>query len=54
LQQLGAILYLSFHGIPDSGGHHRSINSEGLLAVGPKMAKILAVLALRKASMSSV
>jgi hypothetical protein len=48
------ILYSSFQGIPYASGHHRTTNIEGLLAVGPDMAKILTVLALRKAGLNSI
>jgi hypothetical protein len=48
------ILYSSFQGTPCAGRYHSITNIEGLLAVGPDMAKVLAVVALRKASLISV
>jgi hypothetical protein len=50
------MLYLPFQGIPYAGGHHctENIEGEGFLAVGPDMAKVLAVVALHKVSLRSV
>jgi hypothetical protein len=55
LQQLG-VEYVRdvIYGIPHTGGNHRTTNIKGMLAVGPGMAKILAFVALRKASLSSI
>jgi hypothetical protein len=49
----GYILYLSFQGIPYAGGQNRTTYIEGLPAVGPEMAEVLAVVALSKANLSS-
>jgi hypothetical protein len=54
LQQLGVELVFVFSGIPYAGGHHCPTNVKRLLAVHPDMAKVLAVVALHKASLNSV
>jgi hypothetical protein len=47
-------LYLSFQGVPYAGDHHRTTNIRRFACNGLDMAKVFAVVALRKVSLSSI
>jgi hypothetical protein len=51
---MALILYLSFQGIPYAGGYNHTMDTEGSACSWPIYGQVFAVLALHKASLSSV